>query len=157
MPIVKEYYDSGALKAKGIKKNGLKEGKWVFYFENGKLYREIHFCNDVENGEWKMWHEKGKLYLEQMKINGESEGYWKEYYEDGSIKEIGEYKNGEYFPLDFWDEGGCQLLKNGTGKKFEKLGYLELDIYEQYYEDGKFIKENKISSAQYGGFGAVSK
>jgi antitoxin component YwqK of YwqJK toxin-antitoxin module len=157
MSIVKEYYDNGALKAKGIRENGLKEGKWIFYFEDGEMLREIYFRNDVEDGEWKMWHKSGSLYIEQMKVLGKSEGYWKEYYENGNIKEIGEYKNGEYFPVDFWDEGGVQLLKKGTGKKIEKFGYLELDICEQYFEDGKFIKEVKISSAQYGGFGAGSK
>lgn len=152
MPIIKEYYDSGALKAKGRKKDGLRDGKWIFYFENGKVFREIHFRNDVEDGEWKMWHENGVLYLEQMKVLGKSEGYWKEYYENGSIKEIGEYKDGEYIPIDFWDENGAQLLKSGTGKKIEKFGHLELDICEQYFEEGKFIKEVKISSAQYRGF-----
>jgi antitoxin component YwqK of YwqJK toxin-antitoxin module len=152
MAIVKEYYDNGSLKAKGKKKNELKEGKWIFYFEDGKVFREIHFHNDIEEGEWKMWHANGALYLEQMKVHGESDGYWREYYEDGKIKEIGEYKSGEYIPIDFWDDGGTQLLKNGTGKKIEKFGYLELDIFEQYFENGKFIKEVKISSARYGGF-----
>jgi len=152
MPIVREYYDNGSLKAKGVKKNGLKEGKWIFYLEDGKLFREIHFHSDIEDGEWKMWHKNGALYLEQMKVIGKSEGYWKEYYENGNIKEIGEYKNGAYFPIDFWDEGGTQLLKNGTGKKIEKFGHLELDIVEHYFENGKFIREVKISSAQYGGF-----
>jgi len=152
MPIVKEYYDNGSLKAQGIKKNGLKEGKWIFYFEGGKLFREIQFHNDIENGEWRMWHESGGLYLEQMKKNGKSDGYWQEYYENGNLKEKGEYKDGAYHPIDFWDQEGVQLLKNGTGKKIEKFGYSELDVYEQYFEEGRFIKEVKISSAQYGGF-----
>lgn len=152
MPITKEYYDSGALKAKGRMKNGLRDGKWIFYFENGKVFREIHFRNDLEDGEWKMWHKNGFLYLEQMKVLGKSDGYWKEYYEDGSIKEIGEYKDGEYTPIDFWDENGTQILKCGTGKKIEKSGHLELDIWEQYFEEGKFVKEVKISSPQFRGF-----
>ncbi|HTN08282.1 hypothetical protein [Agriterribacter sp.] len=152
MALAKKYYDSGVLKAEGIMQNGLKEGKWIYYFESGIKHREINFNNDVENGEWKMWHENGNLYLEQNKIHGRSDGYWKEYYESGELKEIGEYKNGEYFPIDFWDEGGNQLLKNGTGTKIEKFGHLELDIYKQYYKESKFIKEVKISSAQYGKF-----
>ena len=152
MPIIKEYYDGGALKAKGREEYGVKEGKWQFYFENGRLFREIHFRNGIEDGDWKMWHENGLLYIEQLKLLGKSEGFWKEYYEDGRIKELGEYRNGEYFPIDFWDEEGRQLLKGGTGKKIEKFGHLELHVCEQYFERGKFIKEVKISSAQYRGF-----
>ena len=152
MSIVKEYYENGTLKSKGIKQNGLKEGAWMFYYENGNKKKEVFFRNDIEDGEWKMWHEKGKLYIEQIKTLGKSEGYWKEYYENGNIKEIGEYKNDEYFPIDFWDEKGNKLLSNGTGKKIEKFGTFEMDIVEHYFENGKFIKEIKISSAKYGSF-----
>ena len=152
MCLIKEYYDNGNLKAEGTKQKGLKEGKWTYFFESGMKYREINFSNDIEHGEWKMWHKNGNLYLEQKKMLGESHGYWKEYYENGNIKEIGEYYNTEYFPSDFWDEEGNQLLINGTGKKIEKFGHLELDIYEQYYEKGKLINEIKISSANYSKF-----
>jgi antitoxin component YwqK of YwqJK toxin-antitoxin module len=152
MPIVKEFYDSGTLKAKGIKKDEQKEGQWIFYFEDGKIYREVNFRNNIEDGEWKMWHANGLLYLEQVKVLGKSEGYCKEYYENGSIKEIGEYRNGEYFPIDFWNEEGRQLLKNGSGKKIEKFGYLESDIFEHYFENGIFIREVKVSSTGFRGF-----
>jgi antitoxin component YwqK of YwqJK toxin-antitoxin module len=152
MPCTKEYYDSGHLKAEGVNQNGLKDGKWIFFFESGIVCREIHYSRGIENGIWKMWHENGNLYIEQNKLDGKSVGYWKEYYESGAIKEIGEYINNEYLPIDFWDEGGNQLLKNGTGKKIEKFGSLGLDVYEHYYESGRLTKEVKISNAEYGRF-----
>jgi antitoxin component YwqK of YwqJK toxin-antitoxin module len=152
MPIVKEYYGDGALKAKGLEIAGLKEGKWTFYYENGRVFREIHFQNGIENGEWKMWYENDELYISQLKKSGKTDGEWKEYYENGNIKEIGEYQNNEYFPIDFWDEFGNQLLRNGTGKKIEKFGPLESYVYEQYFENGKFVKEVKISGLDYRGF-----
>lgn len=152
MELVKEYYDNGLLKAKGLMKENLKQGKWMFYFESGEIQMEINYKNDIQEGEFKRWYTNGHLAIESFYVGGSNDGYWKEYYENGSIKEIGEYKSGEYIPIDFWDEGGVQLLKNGTGKKIEKFGYLELDIFEHYFEKGKFIKEVKISSAQYRGF-----
>ena len=61
------------------------------------------------------------------------------------MKESGTNANGEYHPLEYWDEQGNQLMRDGTGKKIEVYGAMGLDIYEQYFENGKFIKEVKIS------------
>jgi hypothetical protein len=71
-------------------------------------------------------------------------GLQKKYYQNGKLMEVGEYTNESYIPHDFWDENGNQLLKNGTGKRTVKYGYLESDIYEEYYEDGKFVKEVRV-------------
>jgi len=152
MPIFKEYYDNGLLKAKGLMKEGLKQGKWMFYFESGEVQMEINYKDDIQDGEFKRWYTNGNLAVESFYIGGRNDGCWKDYYETGNIKEIGEYQNGVYIPIEFWDEKGVQLLKDGTGKKIEKFGYLELDVFEQYFEKGKFIKEVKISSMGYGGF-----
>lgn len=145
MNSTKEFYENGKLKATGLLQEGKKNGKWLYFTETGDKFREIEYLDGVENGEWKMWHENGNLYIEQYKINGKSKGLWKEYYENGKPKEIGEYKDDGYFPIDFWDENANHLLKDGTGKKIEKFGALEADIYEHYFKDGKLIKEVKIS------------
>jgi antitoxin component YwqK of YwqJK toxin-antitoxin module len=131
MPIVKEYYENGALKAKGIMRNELKEGKWISYFESGELESEISYANDVKNGEFKRWYKNGNLAVACFYVDGKQDGFWKEYYENGMITVVGEFKN-------------------GTGITIEKFGHLELDVYEQYFENGVFIREIKMSSAQYG-------
>lgn len=152
MKLIKEYYANGCLKAKGLMEGDLKQGKWMFYYENGELQMEVNYKDNIESGEFKRWYQNGNLAVETFYLQGKNSGSWKEYYENGKVKEVGEYKNGEYSPTDFWDEEGIQLLRNGTGKKIEKFGYSELDVYEQYFEDSKFIKEVKISSAHYGKF-----
>lgn len=144
MSLHKEYYDNGILKSEGKISNNLKEGLWIYYKENGIKEKEINFKKNLENGQWRMWNENGTLYIEQNKVNGKSEGYWKEYYDDGRIKEIGEYIKDKYYPIDFWDENGIQLLKGGNGKKIEKFGFSGLDVYEHYFENKIFIKEVKI-------------
>ena len=133
MKKIKEYYSKNCLKAEGILKDGKKEGLWIYYYTMG-----------IENGIWRMWHENGNIYIEQNKNNGKTKGLWKEYYENGKIKEIGEYLEDEYMPKDFWDEEGNQLLKNGNGKKIEKFGYLGIDVFEHYIENGKLVKEVRI-------------
>jgi antitoxin component YwqK of YwqJK toxin-antitoxin module len=150
--VIREYYTNGILKATGLILNGVREGKWLFYYESGQLQREVNYSKGIEDGAWKMWHENGNLYLDQFIENGHTKGIWREYYENGRIKEVGEYIDGEYWPNDFWSEEGTQLLKNGTGKKIERFGYSGLDVFEHFYENGKLVKEVKVSTAKFGSF-----
>lgn len=152
METFSEYYDNGALKARGFKDGKGMQEKWVYYYESGALWKEVFFKDDLKHGVAIFWHENGNLYIESHNEKGKTLGSWKEYYENGKIKEIGEYKEEGYFPIDFWDESGNQLLIGGTGKKIEKFGHLELDIYEHFFENGKFVKEVKVSSARYESF-----
>lgn len=81
-----------------------------------------------------------------------------DYAEDGRLKEIGRYNNDEYSPIDFWDQEGKQLLKNGTGKKIEEYGSKTLvDIYEQYYDNGQFLKEVKVKGYTVLGFSPIER
>ena len=140
----KEYFPDGSLKAEGGMKKDKKDGLWTFYYRNGKKCRVVNYKMDIEDGDWVMWHENGNLYIESNKINGKTLGPWKEYYESGNIKETGYYTDDRYAPIDFWDERGNQLLKNGNGKKIEKFGADLIDVYEHYYENGKLIKDVRI-------------
>lgn len=152
-----EYYDNGSIKGTGIASDGIKEGQWLFYHQSGKLWKKGSFQNGDEDSLWTIWHENGHIHLEYNMTKGVIAGISKEYYENGRIKQIAEYIDGEYFLIDFWDEKGNQTLKNGTGKKVEAFGNSGLDVYEQFFVDGKFIKEAKISSVNYGNFVAFKK
>jgi antitoxin component YwqK of YwqJK toxin-antitoxin module len=139
-----EFHDNGKIKSKGSIVNGLKEGMWLFYFESGKKEKEIYFKDDVEDGLFRRWYEDGTLAIESESKNGISEGIWREYYENGSLKEEALYKNGEYFIQNAWNDQGEQTLINGTGFKIAKFGHLQLDVFKQHFEDGIFLKEEKI-------------
>ena len=139
-----QYYPNGVLKEKGAMFLGLKEGIWKCYFESGAIEKEIDYKNNIKNGIYYRWFENGNLAIEALYKNGNLIGMWKEYHENGQLKEVGKYVDSEYTPIDFWDEMGNQLLKNGTGKKIEKFDYLELDVFEHYFENGKFIKEIRL-------------
>ena len=106
----------------------MKQGLWLYYYENGKKRLEINFKDD------------------------KYEGAWTEWYENGQIAEQGEYLNGEYFVRNFWDETGNHLLVEGTGKTIRVFGASDEDIYEQYFENGNFLHERKISGVVYGKF-----
>ena len=54
----KWYYDNGKLKRTSIYKHGKKNGKTVYYYKNGKKRMEITFYND-KNIRQISWDEKG--------------------------------------------------------------------------------------------------
>ncbi|RZJ51455.1 MAG: hypothetical protein EOO19_00565 [Chryseobacterium sp.] len=132
------------MKTHGFLEDDIKVGTWTYYYVNGHRFKEITYENGIENGPWTMWHENGNLYIERFQDRGRTVGIWKEYYENGSLKEVREYRNGEYFPSDFWNESGDQLLLNGNGKKIESFGAGSLDVFEHYFIDGKLIKELRL-------------
>lgn len=142
-----EYFDNGKIKTEGfLDDNDNKQGQWLSYFDNGNLHKEENYLDDELHGVFKRWHENSKLAIESNYESGKRDGIWKEYYENGSPLEEGYYENSAYVTKNFWDETGIQTLINGTGFKIEKYGTLELDVYKQYFDNYKFIKEEKISS-----------
>ena len=100
----------------------------------------------------KTYHSNGQLNLEYETFNGLPQGLWKEYYENGQLAEEGEYVEGKYYVKNFWSESGEHLLVNGTGKTIRRFGVSQSEVYEQYFEKGKFIREKKIYSVSYGKF-----
>jgi antitoxin component YwqK of YwqJK toxin-antitoxin module len=150
-----EEFEDGVFIGKGLLENGQKEGTWHYFYDTGELKKEVDYVNGVEHGLYKLFGKDGTLLIYANQTNGELNGEWREYYEDGRLREIGQYNNNEYSPIDFWDEGGKQLLKHGTGKKIEIYGINSMvDVYEHYFEDGKFVKEIKISGYTILGFGS---
>jgi len=148
-----EEFEDGLFTGRGFLEDEQKQGVWYYYYDTGELKQEIEYVNGIEHGTYKFFGKDGTLLICATNANGQLEGEWREYYEDGQLKEVGKYNNNEYSPMDFWDHQGNQLLKNGTGKKIEEYGANALvDIYEQYYNDGRFVKEVKTEGYTYLGF-----
>jgi antitoxin component YwqK of YwqJK toxin-antitoxin module len=153
-----EEFDNGCFAGKGFIESGKKIGVWSYYYETGELKQEIEYQNGVEDGKFKLYHENGLVAWQGDLIKGKHEGLWKEYYENGKIKEEVKYINDEGSYINFWDHDGNQLLKNGTGKKIEEYGSKTLvDIYEQYYDNGQFVKEVKVKGYTVLGFSPREK
>ncbi|MBL0073886.1 MAG: hypothetical protein IPP34_19620 [Bacteroidetes bacterium] len=52
-------------------KNGLREGEWVWYYENGNISSSVNFINDKKEGLQNMWSETGEKTKEEFYKNGE--------------------------------------------------------------------------------------
>ncbi len=56
-----DYYDDGTLKWQVELKDGLKDGSFKAYHQNGELWIKGSFNNDGPTGKWKYYDEKGEL------------------------------------------------------------------------------------------------
>jgi antitoxin component YwqK of YwqJK toxin-antitoxin module len=57
----------------------IKTGNWP----DGTLYWECEFENGVENGKFRSWHDEGKPWEEGQFVNGKRNGTWKMWSGDG--------------------------------------------------------------------------
>jgi len=65
-------YDNGSVNQIGyINENGLKDGNWTGYYQNGVLWSKAQYDNGRKDGLWKVYRPDGKLYSEVKYRNGE--------------------------------------------------------------------------------------
>lgn len=65
-----EYFESGALSAKYLMKDGKKFGNFIFYYETGNVHKEGFFDNDTINGVFIQYTETGDTLLKSYYIMG---------------------------------------------------------------------------------------
>jgi len=80
----------------GSIKNGLREGSWVDYHENGQLYSKGNYKNGLQEGAWVGYYKNGRLEYKGIYKNGSIEGPWVWYESDGSVFKFltGTFKDG---------------------------------------------------------------
>ena len=66
-----EYYEDGQISHKGTYKNGERDGTLIRFYENDQKSIEGNFINGIENGIWKYYSEDGKLWKEESYKDGE--------------------------------------------------------------------------------------
>ncbi len=89
-----EWFEDGTLKAKYAFKDGQKDKVWTTYHANGKKSRETTYDTGIAIGDFKSWHPSGKVMTIGKYVEGLKEGKWISYHEDGSIKEEVLFKQG---------------------------------------------------------------
>lgn len=122
----KETYPNGQLKSHGFYKRGKADSTWIFYFEDGKIFKTGNYKDciydlgyikiellgierherGIENGTWKIYHPNGVLKTEYQSICGIKTGLIKAFNDKGHIKTESFYSNGELqFEKNFFDTG----------------------------------------------------
>lgn len=140
------YYPDGSVKMEKNWKNGVDEGIERSYNENGKLWSETTYKNGKQEGKSVMnitGNSSDQNYSQTAFLkNGLREGEFSEIYENGTIKEKGNYLNGNKNGL--WEYNKADGTKNLTegykdGILIKKITYYpngNIDI-ERNYKNGK--------------------
>lgn len=114
-----------------------------YYYPNGQI--KVSLIKDSLNiavGEYSKWYENGALkWKYTLDKNGNHTGPYFEYYPNGQKKVEMDLREGKPRYINFWDDKGNKLLKNGTGIYYDEYQMGEFSYkneyqYKNYLEDG---------------------
>ena len=80
-----QFNENYTLNAKGLVRDGKKEGRWEFYYANGKKQMEALYKNDIPEGAYNSYRETGIPYFLGFYINGKRAGIWEFYDAEGNL------------------------------------------------------------------------
>jgi antitoxin component YwqK of YwqJK toxin-antitoxin module len=64
------YFKTGIVKAEGAYLDGMMEGEWKFYRENGQLWQVGHFKAGEKHGSWIRYDRDGHIEYDELFVNG---------------------------------------------------------------------------------------
>lgn len=101
--------------------NGLKEGLWRKFHENGQLSAEGEYSADLKEGLHRQWQKNGTLLLEGWYENGKANGLMKWFHEGGHLAAVGNMVNdvreGDWKICDIEENGFCIQAHFDNGKR----------------------------------------
>src|SRR5690606_18169704 len=119
----KYYYSDGILKEKATYAAGRLNGEVITYFFNGKVKETGFFDWDKQDSSFAAYYLPGNIKERGSFDQGYKTGLWKYWYPDSALKMEENYVGRDsVLLLNFWNEDGKQLIKDGTGEL--------LDLYE---------------------------
>lgn len=86
--LIKEikYYENSQKKYIGHFKDDAKDGKWTFWYEDGKIWSEGYFTKGLRTGESKVYHENGEIFFLGKYQEGKKHSKWIFYDDKGSLE-----------------------------------------------------------------------
>jgi antitoxin component YwqK of YwqJK toxin-antitoxin module len=85
------FYPNKQLRIDGFFKDGEKDGKWVYYYEDGIMWSKGFFRKGNMDGKYETYHPNGKLAVKGSFKEGTRIGKWYYYNEDGSLEKEVDY------------------------------------------------------------------
>jgi antitoxin component YwqK of YwqJK toxin-antitoxin module len=76
----------------GKYQNGLPQGTWIWFHENGTKHREELYRKGKEDGASVEYDEEGNIIVQGEYIDGSKDGKW--FYKVGDHQEVGKYTDG---------------------------------------------------------------
>jgi antitoxin component YwqK of YwqJK toxin-antitoxin module len=133
------FHTNGKKASEGVFINKIKDGKWLYYNNDGKLIAEDNYKNGKKNGISKLYSSQdGTLLKEEPWENNVLHGEYKEYYTTGQLRLKWNYKKGKidgpyesyYVNGSVWNKGQYVAgLRHGTWICYDREGN-ELKVEE---------------------------
>ena len=129
----KEFYISGKLKKEiAYSNSGIKDGKYISYYENGQIKEKGNYQKGNKTGLWKQWHLNGQIASSGKHEGWKKVGPWKLWYDNGQLKDSTHYTDGKAIGASKkWHQNG-NLLSSGNYSKDKKEG-----IWKYWHDNGK--------------------
>ena len=117
--LYKTYYENDQQLSEENYNDGMLEGKWTEWYENGQIQLQANFkpykelpdeprmtgssryifpARDSKHGEWTEWYENGQKKLEEHYKCGRYIDTWISWYENGQKRSVCHYKDGGGLP-----------------------------------------------------------
>ena len=112
-----------------IDQNGLKQGPWVEFHEEGQIKKRTFYVNDIPHGGESGFYKNGKPRYTIIWNQGEPHGFYQIYFNSGAIKQTGVWRNGKNVGdlVEYYETG--TIKKRST---FNSNGELEGAILNYY-------------------------
>jgi aminopeptidase N len=97
-------YASGAVLEEGLLFDGLKEGVWKYYHQDGKLKESVHYSLGLKNGDYESYTSKGEKNFITQYVNDTIDGESYKY-ENAKLYSITSYSMGNMDTITYINEG----------------------------------------------------
>ncbi|MCT4586562.1 MAG: tetratricopeptide repeat protein [Carboxylicivirga sp.] len=94
------YYPSGKLYRDCNYVKGIQQGSAKWYYANGKLKEEINYVDDAQEGTYRQYHENGQLKVDGTYVCGVRDGTWKYFSSNGKHLRTLYYHNDEIYEIE---------------------------------------------------------
>lgn len=135
-----DYYMSGKIQSEAYYtdfKKGIKSGKFIMYYENGNIKRDMDYLDGKRNGKYLAYNENGKLTEEIDYVEDKIAGKYRTYYESGNLEKDIAYsdskRNGQF--LVYRKTGELKRVDNYVNGDFTNGKCLDLAGNDTTYYD----------------------
>lgn len=124
--------------------DSIKDGMYLKYFSNGKLYDSCNYKNGILEGERKIFSDKGYVEIQETYKNGILEGPYLVYHPNGNIKIKQTFTNNVLsdFSYRYYSDG---VLK----EKVTIVDGLENGPFDEYYPNGNLHWKGQYLNGDY--------
>jgi len=145
--IYKIYNEKELLIQEGRAIDGLAEGEWIYYFNNGAIKQKGTLRKDKRYGLWTAYYEDGSLYAESNYVLGKVDGRYKTYHRNNALCSDNQYIMNKLVgsARKFYDNGRIEYeqayvdgIKHGLGARVDTDGKY---LWITSYEEGKILGE----------------